>query len=258
MNKPKDVVEIDIMQIVQAILHRLWVVILSAVLGGAILFSYATYRITPQYMAQAMLYVNNNNLSLQGASLSISGSDLTTAQNLVSTYIVILNSRLTLNEVISESGLDYSYEQLKGMISAESVNNTAVLRVSVTSPDPQEARLIANTILDVLPEKITDVINGSSVRVVDYAVTPSSKISPNITKYTEIGILLGIAIACLIIALFQITDKLIHNEEYLTETYKLPVLAIIPDLYNNSKSGYNYNYKGGYNGYEKTEKEVTT
>lgn len=243
MSNSRDYSEIDVMQIFQALWHRLWVIILSAILGGAILFSYATFLITPKYEAQAMMYVNNSSISVGGTSFSISNAELTAAQSLVDTYIIILNSRATLNAVISKADLDYSYKELKEMLSAESVNNTEVFSITITSEDPQEAELIANTIVDVLPGKISDVVDGSSVRTVDFAVVPSEKASPNITMFTAIGILIGVAASCMLLIIKLLGDTLIHNEDYLTDTYELPVLCVVPNLYDGGKSDYYSSYE---------------
>ena len=67
-------------------------------------------------------------------------------------------------------------QKLKGMIQTESVNETEVFSITVTCDDPHEAEHIANTIARVLPDKISNVVEGSSVRVVDYAVVPSGKV----------------------------------------------------------------------------------
>lgn len=241
MEKANNFYEIDLLQLLRALWHRAWAIILAALIGGAASFFYTTYYVAPQYTAEALLYVNKNSVSVGNASFSLSTADLSLAERLVSTYLVILTSRATLNEVIQQADLNYSYNQLKGMISASAVNNTEVFRITVTSTDPNEAEHIANTIVDILPDKIADIMDGSFVRVVDYAVVPTAKASPNITRQTAMGVFVGIIIACGIIVLLTISDTQIRNEDYLMETYQLPVLAVIPDLFNSSKNSY-YNY----------------
>lgn len=249
----KDEIEIDLKKLFKALWHRAWAIVLSALVFAGAAFSYAAFRITPMYRASALMYVNNSTLSLS-AGFSISPGELAAAQSLVSTYVVILKSRNTLNEVIERAGLDYSYEQLYSMVSASSVNETEVFSVSVVNSNPETAELIANTIAEVLPEKVADIIDGSSVRVVDYAVVPTYAISPNITKYTATGMLLGIVLSCGIIVLIQLMDNTISGDEYLTQSYGLPVLAVIPDIYvtkTHGKYGYyekNAAYRAEVNG----------
>ena len=243
MGKSNEYYEIDLFQLLRALWRKAWAIVLSAVIGGGVAFSYAAFLVTPLYEAEAMMYVNNSSFSVGSTSFSISNAELSAAQSLVDTYIIILNSRATLNEVITEAGVDYSYKELKGMLSSESVNGTEVFSITITSDDPQEAELIANAIVDVLPDKIADVVDGSSVRVVDYAVIPSEKASPNITMFTAIGMLLGVAISCMVMIILLASDTLIHNEDYLMGTYDLPVLAVIPDLFDGSNDGYYSAYK---------------
>lgn len=252
MDKTEDYYEIDLLQLLRALWRKAWLIVLLALAVGAAAFSYAAFMITPLYESEALMYVNNSSFSVGSTSFSISNAELTAAQNLVDTYIVILNSRTTLNEVIREGELDYKYEELKEMLSAEPVKSTEVFKITVTSDDPREAELIANTIVEVLPHRIADVVDGSSVRVVDYAVVPSEKASPNVAKYTAIGAFVGAALACAIIIVMTLSDTLIHNEDYLMETYKLPVLAVIPNLSGSRKSSGYGSY--GYGSYEAERK----
>ena len=102
-------------------------------------------------------------------------SDLNAAQSLVDTYAVILKSRGTLEEVIDKAQLPYTYEELSKMVETGAVDNTEIFSITVTSDDPQEATKIANTIVEVLPDRITEIMDGSDVRTVDFAVVPSKK-----------------------------------------------------------------------------------
>jgi len=226
----KDYIEIDPMRLLRALWRRAWVIILAAVVFGAAMFSYASFVLKPQYTASAMLYVNNSSISV-GGSLSIESNDLIAAQSLVDTYVVILNSRKVLNEVIREAELSYSYEQLSMMISAQPVKETEVFEVSVVSYNPNEAEKIANTICAVLPEKIEEIVNGAKPTIVDYAVVPSGKSAPNITKYTAIGMLLGGVLSVIVLVIMELFDQYIRSEDYLRQAFKdIPVLAVIPDL----------------------------
>ena len=246
----KDYVEIDILKLLKALWHKAWAIVLSAVVCGGLGFSCARFVVTPLYEASTLMYVNNSSFSVGSTSFSISASELTAAQSLVDTYLVILNTRTTLNDVIEEADLPYTYEKLKKMISAEAVNSTEIFEIVVTSPDPYEAEKIANTIGKVLPDKISGIVDRSSVRIVDYAVIPSKKASPSIALYTAVGILLGLLVSCVVVALRDMFDDLIRTEDDLTQKFDLPLLAVIPDL-----SGTNTRSYGGY-GKTKAEEGV--
>lgn len=229
-NRNDDEMEIDLLKLARALWRRAWAIMLAAVIFGGAALTYTAIFVTPLYKAEALMYVNSSNISVGGAKVSISQGELTAAQSLIKTYAVILTTRTTLNDVIEQSGVSYTYEELKGMISAQSVNSTEVFSITVTSPSPREAEMLANTIARILPEKIAAIVEGSSARIVDYAVEPAKKASPSLSKNALIGAMLGFVLACGIVVIMELTDEQIHDSDYLIQTYDIPVLAVIPDL----------------------------
>lgn len=250
MNTNSEYIQIDMIRIAEAILRRIWMVLIAMVVCGSLMLTYAAFYVTPQYQASVLMYVNNSSFSVGATSFSISASEINAAKSLVETYLVILKTRLTLNEVIRLGDLERSYGELRDMISAASVNETEVFSVTVTSPDPYEAEHIANTIGQVLPDKIAGIVEGSSVRIVDYAVVPSARVSPSLKKYTVVGIALGMLASCAMIAIREIVDDRIRSEQYLLDTFKeIPLLAVIPDMLDakpKGRYGYSKYYRYGY------------
>ena len=156
--------------------------------------------------------------------------------------MVILNSRTTLDQVRAAARVTYTDRELQKMIQAQAVNSTEVFEVTVTSEDPQEAQKIANTIAQVLPSRISSVVEGSSVRVVDYAQLPSGKAAPSLPRYTVLGMVAGFLLSCAALVLRELLDNQIRGEDYLLQAYpQVPVLAVIPELLQRTE-GYGYGY----------------
>ena len=222
--------EINIRRLVDAVLHRLWAVVLAAILGTVLVFFGTRLLVTPQYEASAMFYVNNNSISVGDASLSISSADITASKSLVDTYIVILNTRATLVDVIDYAGVNISYGELSQMIRAEAVNDTEVFEVVVTHPDPQEAEKIANAIGYILPKRISSIIESTSAKIVESAIVPAKPSSPDYTMNAVIGFLLGLVLSAGVIILRELMDVTIRTEEDIAQITFLPVLSEIPDM----------------------------
>lgn len=239
----KEYYTIDLVHIFKSLFMRLWIIILSALLAAAAGFSIATFVIAPKYSSSIMLYVNNSSFSLGNTSFSISSSEITAAQSLVKTYIVMLENRTTLEQVIKKTGVDYTYEELLEMLEAESVNETEVLRVTVTTEDPYESAEIVNCIAEVLPNRISEIIEGSSMEVVDSGVVNTRKVSPSTTKYTAVGFVLGGVLSALILVVVALLDDTVHDEEYILRNYGYPILAKVPDLVNSGAKPYSYYYR---------------
>ena len=215
MDKSEVYREVDLITLLRALWRRSWVIALATVAAGAVCFAWAQFLIAPTYEASALLYVNNT----QDASKPISNSELSAAQSLVDTYVVILNSRTTLDQVRAAARVTYTDRELQKMIQAQAVNSTEVFEVTVTSEDPQEAQKIANTIAQVLPSRIS-----------------------SLPRYTVLGMVAGFLLSCAALVLRELLDNQIRGEDYLLQTYpQVPVLAVIPELLQRTE-GYGYGY----------------
>lgn len=235
-----DTYSIDLMQVLAALWKRAWIIVLCAVVCGAICFSIASFLITPTYSSEVKLYVNNKSVSLGSTSFSISSSDITASQSLLKTYGEVLQSRTTLEKVIEKSGVDCTWEALSGMITYSSLNGTEIMLVSVVCDDPYTASKIANVIADVLPERINEIIDGATMQIVDSAIPDLEKVAPDITEYTAIGFVIGAFISAMIIAILAVLDDTVHDEEYVLNTYGYPILGKVPDLLSTGGKSYSY------------------
>lgn len=235
-----------------ALIKKLWknalAIGLVAILFGCAAFGVTAFLVEPEYQATASMYVNNSSFNLGATSFSVSSSDLSASTSLVSVYLYILESRTTLEEVIQTAQLDYTPEELKKMISTNSVSKTGAFEVTVTSTNPAEVELIANSIAKILPERIAEIVDGTSVRIVDYAIIPSQRSGPSILKNTVIGILIGGILSAMIVVvkfLLDDTDRMmVQSVDDLRTMYPgVMVLATIPDMrLSDKKSGYYSSY----------------
>lgn len=245
MNKKNDEIEIDLLKLIKVLWRRALVIILVALLVASAVFAVTLFFITPTYEATASFYVNNSSISIGSMNYTITGGELSAASTLVNTYIYILKSRTTLEDVIEKGGLPYNYIELGKLISTKTVTGTAAFDITVTTDSPSESERIANLIAEVLPERITEIVDGSNVRIVDYAIIPSHRAGPSYSKNLIIGFLAGAFLAAAVIAIrFLIdeqNDQIIHSTDELRQMYPdIKVLAMIPDMRLSEKKGYYY------------------
>ena len=237
--------EIDLMRLLAALWRRIWVIGLAVVLSGVVTLGCTYFFVTPLYKSSALMYVNNSSFSVGSTSISL--ADLNASKSLVDTYIVILKTRISINEIIKRANVDYTYEQMIDKITAESVESTEIFRINVIDPNPETATRIANTITEVLPDRVADIMDGSSVRTVDFAVVPAAKDSPSLARNTAVGMLIGLLLSSAVLIIMELMDDQIHSQEYLTDTLGGSILAVIPDLVDTgSGKGYGYGYGSHY------------
>lgn len=253
MTDKDEVYEIDLLKIAKLLFSRAFLIIIITVLCAGLALTCALELAVPQYTASVLMYVNNSSFSIGGTSVNFSSGDISAAKSLVSTYCTILTTRLTLEEVIDQANLNYTYEELKNAITAGAVNDTEIFKISVETPDAELSCKIANTIAKVLPQKISAVVDGASVRVVDLAVTPRTMSSPSYKKITLIGGVIGFIITCAWLVIGNLVNERVDTEDWLRDKYgeKYPLLAVIPDEVAVSEENERYGKYGKYGKYSR-------
>ena len=226
----RDYYVVDLAHILKVVWQRIWAIAIVSLITTAIGFSLAAFVIPPSYSSSIMLYVNNSSFSVGDLGFSISSSELTAAQSLAKTYTVLLKNRTTLERLIDEIDTDYTWEEIEDMIESGPVNETEVMRVTVTCRNPYEAQKIANGVAKVLPQRVSEIVEGATMEVVDSAVAETDKVAPSIAAYTAMGFLLGALASILVLVILALMDNTVHDDEYVIRTYDYPILAKVPNL----------------------------
>ncbi len=218
--------EINLKQVWRFVRQHILIVVLSAVLGAGISAVYTSIFVTPMYVSTAKVYVYNNDRQ----NSQISAGDLNASQQLIKTYIAIMQSDGVMQEVAKAVDLGYSAGQIRSMFSASAVNETEIFKISIRCANPQHAQKIANAILDVAPKPIKDTVKAGSVEIIDRASLPSHPSSPNLPAEIMKGFLIGAFLSLAVLCLINVLDRRVHSDEDLVNVYTLPVLGIIPDI----------------------------
>ena len=219
--------DVDLKRLFFEVLKRLWLILLVGIICGAGAFAYAKFFITPQYKATATIYIQNytgeNDEKIYSSALSAS-------QNLVTTYQGLLTSDNVLNRVKEKLGENYSVDAIRASFTAEAVEDTPILKISVSDHDPEEAAKIVNEIAKVAPDAIMNLVEGSSVKVVDFSRVPTGISYPSYKKVAVIGCVLGAGLTLAIIVLLVLFNSYIEGEEDITKLFDAPVIGKIPDF----------------------------
>ena len=248
----KNEIEIDLRGLLLTILSRLTIIILVGILVGGIAFAYTEFFITPQYLSTTKVYiVSRQDPNQQG----LTSSDLAFASDLANDYQVLLTSEPVLRKVKDDLKLDLSVGQLAGMVDVELEEDTRVLDIKVSSPDPKLSKKIADKVRDVANEKTKEVMEGvEAVNPVDEATLPRVPSSPHVEKNTMLGFIIGFGLALLVVILMFVLDDTIKTPDDIEKKLGVSVLASIPLKSAKSKGdGYGYGYGYGYGSTKKKD-----
>ena len=229
MNESKEI-EIDLRKIFLMLKKRIVFIILGTLITAVLSGCITEFFITPTYTASCTLYVYSNTDRVSTDS-SIAQGEITASQQLVNTYIVVLESDFVLEEVAQNLNLELTASQLRSMISCSQINETEIFKVTVSNESPALAADIANAIADVAPDAIVDTIKAGGVSVIDYAKVPSSPSSPNFKLNILIGALVGFAVSFVIFFIREIFDTTVSDQSDLEREFNnIPVIGTIPRL----------------------------
>ena len=222
-----DVTVLSIQQILSIVLRGWWMILLSAIFCGAACYYVSANFITPKYQSSVAFYVNNNSFSTDNR---LSYSDLWVSQSLVDTYMVILDTGDTMRAVIAEADVDVSVEELQKMIRAKIVEETEIFSVTVTGLDPEDTKKLADAIGTVLPSRINSIMDGTSAKIVDYAVLPVSPSEPAAVRNAVSGAIFGFICCASILILRALLTFRIRKETDISRVTDLPILASVPAM----------------------------
>ena len=219
----EDRVEIDLLELLFAFRRRILWIVLAAILGGGISFAGTRVLMTPMYESTTTMLVLTSETTLSSLSELQLGTQLT------NDYEILTKSRAVLETVIENLNLNLGYEQLNNMVSISNPEDSRIMEITLSYPDPEEAKTIVDEIASVTSEFIGDQMEGIPPKIIDQGEVPSGPSSPSVSRNTLLGILLGIVVSCGIIAVITVMDDTIRTEEDIEYYLGIPTLASVPD-----------------------------
>ena len=230
-NRPMETeeIEIDLLQLWNAVRHRIWLVLLAGFIVADIAFAITKFLITPMYSSSATMLVVTKETTLSSLA------DLQLGSQLTNDYEILISSRPVLQEAIEELGLEISYKRLRSMITISNPNDSRMLIISTMQPDPELAKSVVDTVAEISSEYIAEKMEVTAPKIIEEGEVPINQSSPSLLRNTAIGGMLGILAAVFLICVAVILNDSIQTEDDIERYLQLPVLAVVPDKSGSSR-----------------------
>lgn len=228
--------EIDLVELLKMFWRKKILIILITILFIGIGYIYTTRFITPMYTSTTTLVLASNNEKNKSNTTS-TAAEVAVNTKLVSTYSELIKSQKVLREVVADTGINITEEQLKKEISIESVSSTSLINISVEDKIPENSSKIANEIANVFTKKVAEIYNINNVQIVNQAEIPQGPSNINHKKDIVIFGLVGILVSITYIIIANMFDTTIKSSEELDDIFGLPILASIPMYGKKSQKG---------------------
>ena len=245
---------LDLIPLLKALLSKIWLMVILGLIFGSLAFGATKLLIKPVYRCGFTAYVNNQQAHVDKSS--VTNSDLVAAQQLTKTYSYIMRSNRILSASLESIHSDLSYKALNGMMSTEIKDGTELISVYVVNEDPDLAYRLASAVADTAPQYMSEIVEGTSMRIVDYPEPTTTRYGPSYFKYAMLGGIVGALLIVLKVIIDFFRDDRVKNEQQIEERFDIPILGIIPDgaVAGEDKNGQYYSaYGNGKNNSEGVE-----
>ena len=222
--------EIDLVELFYLLWGHAWQIILCLILGAGLALGYTKLLVTPLYQATSSIYIvsasNNSVVNL---------TDLQIGAQLTADYQELILSRPLLEDVIENleltnaEGEPMSTNALKNMIAISNTADTRILKVTVTSPDPQESADIANELIDQACIYLPQIMETEEPNLVEEAIPPTQKSSPSTARNVLMGGLLGACLACGVLVVRYLMNDTFVTPDDVAKYLGVQPLAVIPE-----------------------------
>ena len=223
MEKEKDVIEINVVDLCLYMLRRWWVYLLVMMGTLAVGLAICLLMITPKYESTTKVFIltQQNNGSLAYSDMQISGQ-------LTKNYEQLIVTRDVLETVIRKCALEDEYEELLDRVTVENITDTYIISITVEDPSPAKAQEIANCIRDTAADHIKNVTDVEAVNMAETANLPKEPSSPSVKLWALLSAAAGFMIVFITHIILFLSDDTIKSEADIQKYLGLPTLVAIP------------------------------
>lgn len=204
-------------------LKKFWKYILGLVIMLAVLFyGYSRWNYVPEYTATSTFTVTANNSSRSSASYNQA-----VASQMGKVFPYLLSSDAMTRMVAEDLGMDH----VPGRITTETLFNTNMMTLSVTSGDPTTSYEILQSIIKNYPSVTEYILGDVTMNLVDGSgkpIAPSNAIS--YPQQIMRGIILGIVLSLILLYFYAATRKTVKKEKDLNNVLNVPCLSTLPQV----------------------------
>ena len=225
--KEQDTVEINVIQLLKALWAKKLLILLVAIVAGAVSFAYSSFVVKPEYRSTTRIYVVNRN---QSDKPGLTNQDLQAGTYLVKDYREIILSQDVLEKVVSALGLAINAKTLAKKVQVTVPADTRIVSISVSDHKPDEASRIANALREVAAQKIIAVTRVSDVTTLEEARPATGPSSPNIRRNTMMGVGAGAGLVIVVILLVELLDDRVKRPEDVEDVMNISLLGVVPNL----------------------------
>ena len=216
--------EIDLVALFYLLWGHMLQIIACVIVGGAAAFAYTYFMVTPLYRATSKMYVAS---ATYNSIVDI--YDMQLGSQLALDYEQLILSRPLMEDVAEALELNVSPNAISSMVSIYNPEETRIITITVTCPDPQLAADLANEIAYHASIYLPRIMESPAPNIYEDALVPTKKSSPSYSRNTLLGAMLVAVVYCGILVVRYLMDDSFTTPEDISRYFGVQPLAVIPE-----------------------------
>lgn len=218
-----DEIEIDLREIFYVLRSRVLAILLAGILFAGAAAAWSFFLATPSYQATSKLYILTQSTSITSLA------DIQVGSSLAMDYMELITSRPVVNQVKRNLDLDFENEVItEEMISIENPDNTRIIKISISSDDPEVSADMANEFAKVAKRKISEIMQTDEPTMVETAIVPQDPVKPKKVMNIVLGFILGLFLSALAVIVLHVLNDSIRSQDDIERYLGLNTLGVVP------------------------------
>lgn len=204
---------------------------ISLIIGITLIATILTFVLTffvldKTYQAEAVMIISSRTNANEVQDLTYNEYNLNL--KLVNSYRELCKTDRIMRKVIEQVNIDLLPSELSDRVSIVSLQDTEIIKISVSDIDADMAARITNAVATVFVQEIPAIMQMDNIQVIDYADVPVQPFAPNVTSSTVLAFILGLVVSCCIALIVDHLDNTLKDREWLEDMLKAPVIGTVP------------------------------
>ena len=226
--------ELDLKQLFKVFwnkrLHVIVIMLIFLIIGSVYTFAF----VKPKYKSYTTLLLAQNGAVSESEDSAvpkeITQSDLKLNQELISTYSELVKTKNVLREVIRNLKLRINEDELRKNVTVSLVDDTALIKITVTSDNAVDAKNIANEIARIFSERVALWYKIDNINIVDDAEEATAPYNISHIKDIAIFMVIGVVVGIIYVLISNMFDTTVKSSEEIEKELEISVLVSIPEI----------------------------
>lgn len=226
----------SIFKLIKILAKKWWVIFLLTVVFTVAGFGVAKLTYVPQYTSRLIINISNKDEAIAGEA-----AKYTTASDAQASAVIANNFKIIIQQgddfiiavrdaVNAKTGVEYSKKELRSVIGVETVTDTTMLKISVTTGDPELSYAITTAIQSVYTPITKEAFPNANFTVADNATASELQGDSSTLLYTAAGFILGAGIAVLILFVSGMLKNTVLTSDDIKKNFNVNIIASVAKI----------------------------